>query len=69
MKKKSAKTTKKVARVSKSVKATGHGPMCSCAKCQATYSDMWGKDRGLVLVLAAGIVILVVAGMYIVGWL
>jgi hypothetical protein len=31
--------------------------------------SQWGEDRGMVIMLAAGTIVLVVIGMYMAGWL
>lgn len=40
---------------------------------RSTSSDAWygswGKDRSMIIMLAAGTIILVVVGMYMAGWL
>ncbi|PWU22519.1 hypothetical protein C5B42_05900 [Candidatus Cerribacteria bacterium 'Amazon FNV 2010 28 9'] len=76
MKKKTTKSTKKTTKkTTRAVKKTTaakvvHGPTHDCPQCRAMYGgDIWGKDRGLVLLLGAGIIVLIVAGMYLAGWL
>ena len=65
------KTTKRaVKRTSaKKVMRVMHGPNHDCPECNDMYGGMWGKDRSMVILLAAGIIILAVAGMWMAGWL
>ncbi len=46
-----------------------HGPGHNCPGCNMKYGGMWGKDRSMLLLLAAGTIILAVVGMYMAGWL
>lgn len=75
MKKKTTKSTKRttatkrVVRRSASVRRVQHGPMHDCPECSMRYGSGWGKDRNMVLLLAAGTIILAVVGMWMAGWL
>lgn len=67
------KITKKASRRAVSRKATVkrsiHGPGHNCDQCMEKYGGMWGKDRSMMLLLAAGTIILAVVGMYMAGWI
>lgn len=75
MKKKTTKkttkrvATRKVVRRSSPARSSVHGPMHDCPECMARYGGMWGKDRNMILLLAAGTIILAVVGMWMAGWL
>ncbi len=43
---------------------------CDCGSLLCDKSTgFWGKDQPMVLLLSAGIVILIVVGLYLTGWL
>ncbi|HSW90143.1 MAG TPA: hypothetical protein VLH19_04705 [Patescibacteria group bacterium] len=60
---KAKRTTKRVSRATKS-RAVSHRRTSA-----ASSNKMWGMDQSMILVLSAGIVVLIVVGMYFSGWL
>lgn len=71
MKKKiTKKTTKRlVASRKTAARRVIHGPDHDCPECNMRYGNIWGKDRNMLLLLAAGTIILATAGMWMAGWL
>lgn len=67
--KKTSRSTKKTTKKSVAVrKATTH-VVNPHAIAYPDNSGFWGKDQPMVLLLAASIIILVVIGLYLAGWL
>ena len=71
MKKKTVKKSTKRMSATKRVvsRRVVHGPGHDCQDCMVKYGGMWGKDRNMLLLLAAGTIILAVVGMWMAGWL
>jgi hypothetical protein len=71
MKKSTKRSTKKVTKATRAVKTKRMDKCVDCgfADCQCPPNSMWGKDQGMILMLSAGTIILIVVGMYFMGWL
>ncbi|MBP9700010.1 hypothetical protein KBD71_01885 [Candidatus Woesebacteria bacterium] len=71
MKKTTKRSTRPSVKSSSKSKVIRHKPVfCDCGSlfCDKSTS-FWGKDQPMVLLLSAGIVVCIVAGLYLSGWL